>query len=539
LDKERGEVMVNLRQQGAVLRFLSASALLVATAFASVACEVEESDPEEQNVAETKTLFGDDRVADVLKGKLDKVPRNFQEFEKLFKVGRECKRTDSKEIFVVEEESSRASGTVEETKSLLPRAIVTGCNTGDTSDPNSVSNSFSLMAALFSSPDVPNAKKGDPMVFDRVEVMALDRKTGLYNFYVMTPSAKASDPGTLQRVQLRPDGKVYEITQVPGKKVSTKVNAEGACHNCHVNMGPLMNEMHEPWTNWVSTHKTLPESNLIGETASIVNEAVSVDGSHARSSLANDLEKIMTAAVRVWSEGSPSAAGSGFIQANIDGDQPQKVEGLLKSVFCETELQYASTADVAPVELFVDPGAVQGGSFPPPQAYATDRFPILMPVRSDMDKRIEIALIKKKVLTQNTTIAARLFDDKADVFSKLRCGLYPQVVSGLPTDPAKVDAHVRGVLRAAVTKSIPKGKRQDYAVALLKDGATPDAVKAARTAFLAEAKTAYDADVKKLQTKSGRDELKTRSQKRKDAARAMFNRDANPMPLLEDEVKGT
>ena len=29
--------------------------------------------------------------------------------------------------------------------------------------------SFSLMTALFSSPDVPGAKKGDPMVFDRVE----------------------------------------------------------------------------------------------------------------------------------------------------------------------------------------------------------------------------------------------------------------------------------------------------------------------------------------------------------------------------------
>lgn len=522
-----------------LLRFLGASTLLVASALTGFGCEVEESDPEEQNVAETKTLFGDDRVADLLKGKLDKVPRNFQEFEKLFGVGRSCKRTDSKEIYVVEEESSRASGTVEETSALLPRAIVTGCNTGDKSDPNSLVNSFNLMAALFSSPDVPNAKKGDPMVFDRVEVMALDRKTGLYNFYVMTPSARASDPGTLQRVQLRPDGKVYEITQVPGKKVATKVNAAGACHNCHVNMGPLMNEMHEPWTNWVSTHKTLPESDLSGETASIVNEAISSDGSHSRASLANDLEKVMTTAIRVWNEGTPSAAGSGFIQANIDGDQPQGVEGLLKSVFCETELQYASTADVAPVELFVDPGAVQGGSFPPPQAYATDRFPILMPVRSDMDKRIEIALIKKKVLTQNTTIAARLFDDKADIFSKVRCGLYPQVVSGLPTDVTKVDAHVRGALRAASTKSIPKGKRQDYAKVLLDDKSTPEAIKAARTAYLADVKTTYDADIKKLQTKSGRDELKTRSQKRKDAARAMFDRDANPMPVLADEVKGT
>lgn len=531
--------MASFRSSALVLPL--AVALAGAVSFAG--CDEDDTTVgDEQDVAETKELFGDDRVADVLKPDLSKVPRSFQEFEKLFGVGRSCKRTDSKEIYVVEESSTRATGEQQETDMLLPRSIVTGCNTGDIDNHGEpLYQSFSLMAALFSSPDVPNASKGDPMVFDRVEVMALDRKTGLYNFYVMTPSADPKAPGILQRVQLRPDNNVYVYTKDPKKKkVSSKKSADRMCNNCHVNMGPLMNEMHEPWTNWISTHKTLPESAsmLTGETKSIVSEAVSIDGSHGRLSLANDLEKTMTAAIRVWNEGDPAVAGSGFIQAMLDGDQPGGVVGLMDSVFCQSELQYASAFSTVPLELFVDPGATAGGNYQPPQAYSTDAFPILMPVRSDMDKRIETALIKKKVLSQKTTLAIRLVDDKNDVFSKTRCDMLGPVTLSMPTDPTKVDAHVRNFLRARVDSLFKPGTKRDYAKALLDDAATTDVVKAARTAYLASAATELSKDVAKLQTVAGRDELKTRSQARKDAARKMFARDANPMPVLSDEQKG-
>ena len=526
-------------------RLLSRAALATALGLAALGgagCEDETVTGDEQNVAETKGLFGDDRVADVLNGHLDKVPRSFQEFEKLFGVGRSCKRTDSKEIFVVEESSTRATGEQEVTDELLPRAIVTGCNTGE-GNPDGEPNyrSFSLMAALFSSPDVPNAGKGDPMVFDRVEVMALDRKTGLYNFYVMTPSADKKKAGILQRVQLRPDGEVYTITKDPTKtRTSTKKSADRLCNNCHANMGPLMNEMHEPWTTWVSTHKTLPEtaSKLSGETKSIVSEAISLDGSHSRTSLANDLEKTMTAAIRVWNEGQSSAAGSGFVQANLDGDQPQGVGGLLESVFCQTEVQYASAFTTVPVELFVDPGAVAGGNFQPPASYTAEPFPILMPVRSDMDKRIETALIKKKVLSQKTTIAVRLIDDKRDIFSNLRCKVLADVLPGLPEDATQVDAHVRSVLRNKKAELYRGPKLVAYAEALLKDDTTTDALKSARVGYLAEALASYNQDTAKLTTVAGRDQLKKRSQERKDGARAMFDRDANPMPQIHDEKLG-
>lgn len=537
---EDREVTAGAERTMKPFRFLAPVVLLSSLLAIAGGCEGEETG-DEQNVAETKELFGDDRVADVLKGHLDKVPRNFKEFEKLFKVGRHCARTDSKEIFVVEESSSRATGMQQETDQLLPRSIVTGCNTGAGNPEDEPSYmSYSLMAALFSSPDVDGAANGDPMVFDRVEVMALDRKTGLYNFYVMTPSSDPKKPGILQRVQLRPDGEVYTYTKDPTKKrLSTKKSADKLCNNCHVNMGPLMNEMHEPWTNWVSTHKTLPAgaSELSGETLSIVNESVAIDGSHSRLSLANDLEKTMTAAIRVWNEGSSAAPESGFIQANIDGDQPQGVDGLLESVFCETELQYATTFSTVPLELFVDPGAVAGGGFLPPQSYSSDKFPVLMPVRSDMDKRIETALIKKKVLQLRTVQGIRLVDDKNDVFSSARCGLYPTVLSGLPDDVTLIDAHVRKTVREKLDSLVPNGARRDYVKLLLADAAPAD-TKTARAAYLAQAKTALTADVAKLQTKAGRDELKTRSQARKDAAHAMFDREANPMPIVPAEIKG-
>lgn len=527
------------RASSSTLARFSAIALLAMTGALSGGCEEEEPIADEQDVAETKALFGDDRVADVLKSDLSKVPRNWKEFETLFGVGRACKRTDSKEIYVVEESSSRATGEQHETDQLLPRAVVTGCNTGELNTGNEpLYQSYSLMAALFSSPDVPGAADGDPMVFDRVEVMALDRKTGLYNFYVMTPSSDPKKPGILQRIQLRPDNTVYVYTKDPTKsRVSSKKSADRMCNNCHVRMGPIMNEMHEPWTNWISTHKTLPDaaSELTGETRSIVSEAVSIDGKHSRLSLANDLEKTMLAALRVWNEGSASVPGSGFVQATIDGDQPNGVAGLLSSVFCQTELQYVSAFGTVPLELFVDPGAVAGGNFQPPTSYSTDVFPLLMPVRSDMDERIETALIKKKVLGQKTAIAIRLIDDRADAFSMPRCNLLTDAVKDLPTDVTKVDAHLRSFLRGKLEQLYQAGARRDYAKALLDDSVLDP--KPARSTFLAAEQKVLTADAAKLQTAAGRAELKQRVQARKDAARAMFDREANPMPILHDEAK--
>src|SRR5262245_49001459 len=66
-----------------------------------------DTDSSEAAVTESDGLFGDDRVADALKDKLENIPKDYAAAEKLFGVGRACARKDSKEIFVVEEAQTR------------------------------------------------------------------------------------------------------------------------------------------------------------------------------------------------------------------------------------------------------------------------------------------------------------------------------------------------------------------------------------------------------------------------------------------------
>ncbi len=528
------------------LAFGLASAVLAA-AFAP-ACggtpDGEEATSEE-DIAEADGLFGDDRVADVLRKDLKKAPSSYQQAEVLFGMGRSCARTDSKEIFVVEEAQTRGNAGTSKTGTILPRAVITGCNTPDRVAPPEVYDpqwgSYSLMMALFSDPSSEAAKKGDTLVFDRVEVMALDRRTGLYNFYVFLPGPDPKGPGIMQRVRLMPDNSVLVYEKKPtSKRVSKAPSTENRqCNDCHVNMGPLMNEMTEPWTNWVSTHKLLPvDANISGDTKSIVGEAASLDKSHARLSFANDLEKIMVAGMAAWNEGLPKqdgtvVTGTGFVQANIDGDQPKRVGGLLKSLFCETELRYASGTETVPVEVFADP-YVFGSQLVKPASYSLDVFPMMMPVRSEMDKRIERGLMKKNVVSFATITAIRLFDEKNDIFSGIRCGIYPKVLDKLPAAVDKVDAHLRTVLRGQVEALIPAGPRREYARVLLDDTAK-DKVSGARSAYLAEAVPRIKTEMGKVQTPAGRSELKKRSSERKALAEKMFPGTRVPLPLLPPE----
>jgi hypothetical protein len=480
--------------------------VLATAALAACAANADDSAASTDAFTETDGIFGDDRVADALRGHLDRIPTTYAEAEALFGVGRKCARTDMNEIFVVEEAQTRNHGTVERSDHLMPRAVISGCNTpehamAEANDPSS--GSFSLFVALFSDENVTN---GDPMVVDHVETIALDRKTGLYNFYVF-------EGGSMQRVRLMPNNDVTTWTLAAGATTSTPATtADRKCNNCHVNMGPLMNEMHEPWTNWVSTRKTLPaEANLTGETKSIVSHP----------SFANELEKVMQAGIRVWVEGLPNVPGSGFAQQNIDKNQPKGTAGLLKSVFCQTELQYQSAFDVAPLELFVDPGAAQGAGLIPPIASST-QFPILMPIRSEMDHRIEIGLMKKHVIGPTTALAVRLFDEQNDIFSETRCDLLAKVTT---VD----DATIRTMLRDALAK-IPAGPRHDYAHALLTDGTDPST---ARAAYLADLEPRLAQAEGQLQTADGLVALKQISNAKKDAAVQMFSDpNFNPRPVL-------
>lgn len=509
-------------------------ALFVSVLVACGSSSDEQAEPEtgdELDVAESQALFGDDRVAAVLKTKPTAAPKTFAELEKLFGIGRACSRTDSKEIYVVEEAATRIDGTSTKASMILPRAVVTGCNKNP-SDPNS-KDSFSLMAALISDPDAPGAAKGDAMVLDqRLEVMALDQKTGLYNFYVFGADA----PGSIKRVQRKPDGSVVEYAKLPKKKLVTQKSGEG-CFTCHANGGPLMNEITEPWTNWVSTRKELPkEAVLSGETKAIVSEAKSLDGSSTRSSFANQLEKTIESGIAVWVEGDPAVPESGHGQETLAGFQPGGVKLLLKSAFCQTELNYKTAFDTMPVELFAEPDVVKAAGVAAVAVNASDVFPTLMPVRSEMDRRIQIFLQKKGFLTAPAAQAIRLVDDRNDVFSSARCGLWDLVVAKLPATPAPadVDKAVRAVLSQKADALVTEKTQNAYLKALAAATATSDpAVASARTAYFAVVKKRIEDEAKLLGTAAGRQTLKDRVAARKVAAAAMFPGNVSPLPLLE------
>ena len=504
----------------------------------------------EDAVTSEGDFYGNDRVAAILKGHPELIPATFDAYEKTFGVGRSCARKDSKEMFVVEESQTRLAGVKElheitKTK-LMPRAVISGCNTGDLSDPASAKNSYSLFAALISDPDTHDTAKGDTMRMWPVEVIALDNTTGLYNFYVFEPAVSPSDPeavlppnsvGRVTRVYRAKEtreGKagfgefnVFEKRLEASKPVSVEMQPIGGgnrCFNCHVNGAPLMNEMRDPWTNWVSFKKTLPAAQLFGPTQEIVSQAVP-NASAGTSSLANDLEPIMRTAIQSYVFGTTKT--NGWANMTLNGGLPGGVSKMLESVFCETELNYASASQSLPLELWVDPDAAGPAGITPPPSFGDDKTPFEMPIRSTRDQQTESWLIQKKFLTPSTVMAVRLLDDENDIFSAARCDLLPEITKGLGTDPASVEERVRTALTAKVDSlafKTTQPKRHAYLKALLTVGIRRDV---AQREYLAELVTRFNAADKTDKP------VKAKETFRKARARAKFNNRSTPLPVLE------
>jgi hypothetical protein len=509
----------------------------VAAAALSAACGAadDEATGDEDLNARSGGMFGNDRVGQALAKDPSKAPRSFEEYEALFKVGRKCARADSKEIFIVEESTSRSTGEQQTTQRPLPRAVITGCNL-DPQNPEAAKTSFSLMAALVSTTDpqfAPNAAKGDTVVMTPLEVMALDDKSGLYNFYKFFDNGKGKAP-TILRVERAADGTVFDNILEPGKKpVRQPAMRDGAptgrCFDCHVSGGPLMNEIHDPWTNWVSFRQNhVDTKKLSGQTLELVNEAVP-NSSTGRSSLAKQLEDSLMAGMRAYINGPAGSQDGGYGRALLSGRAPGGVKQALRSVFCQTDVNYTSALDTVPFELFFDPTLAAGAGLQKMPVDAADPFPHLLPTRSEMDKRIEVFLIKSGVVSARTTLAARLFDEQRDAFSETRCKLLDEVGKGLPAAPAEVDAHVRKVL-AKAAGALPAGARKTYMQKLLDPGVTDEALAPARDAYGADLTKRYEAATKQLATSSGRTKLKGVELGLKRAAIRQFPGRSNPLP---------
>ena len=210
------------------------------------------------------------------------------------------------------------------------------------------------------------------------------------------------------------------------------------------------------------------------------------------------------------------------------------MDALLNSVFCQSTVNYASAFDTVPLGLFVDGSAASLAALQAPIGVGEASSWTLLPVRADVDLRIELYLEKTKLLRPDTVMAVRLLDDTHDVFSAKRCGVRPVVSARLSTGglAMSVDDAVRAAVLDASTSDATLGAPQkDYIHALVDPSTSPDIRDQTESAYIADLTARLAAEAAKLQTDDGRQELHQRWLDRQASARALFTTTANPLPI--------
>jgi hypothetical protein len=495
---------------------------------AAASANLDTQDPATE-LAELDKVLGNDRVGRAFHANVASISSKLPDVENLFGIGRACNNPASKEIFIVEEKSTRFGGRQQDTLDLLPRAVIGGCNQNPLV--SSHLGSFELMVAAVSDKSYP---LDDPFSIEPVEAMALDETTGLFNFYIIErpEPLHPHDRATVTRFERRADGQIMRLQKVANRPATIEVSSNRRCFDCHVNGGPVMNELTQPWSGWVSSAGLYSRPSVSGTTRELVSEARPFNREHNRSSLANDLEKITREAIQTWIEGLPTRPGSGLGPQTLSGAQPGGASALLKSVFCQTELNFASAFDTVPLPMFVDEFVGNFAALEPPiNSIQNPHFPVRLPVRSEVDKRIEVFLQKKGLITPDTVLAARLVDDEHDVFSTKRCGLYPAVVSAI-AGGATPEAASRAAIATSLTAGNPT-PREKLIAAILDPNTTDDARSKAESDYIADLTTRYQADIAKVESPEGLKELDDRLAERQRAAFDMFPSTANVLPRLE------
>jgi hypothetical protein len=309
------------------------------------------------------------------------------------------------------------------------------------------------MLALISHPDAPAAAAGDSILQDDMELMALDRTTGLYNYYVFRPAPPATNGaralhGTVERVVLEADGTVTERQKRPGEKAIQRVADSPRCFACHVLGAPVMNELSDGWDDWISPRKTRAVSvPLSGTTSELVGESTG-DNPTGRSSFAGSLEVTVRDALRAL--GAGASTGSGLVSWLAASPWGRGV--LDNALFCQSTVQVLSAEEAVPLEVYIDPWTVRNTRIVRPiRTPGTERAPLRFPVRAQLDVALEEALVARGVLSPEAALALRLVDPVHDVFSAVRCGAKAHLDGSLDASLATLDGRVRAAVEMALT----------------------------------------------------------------------------------------
>jgi hypothetical protein len=457
-------------------------------------------------------VFGNDRIGRMLSTHIENIPSDYVGLEKLFQVGRACGRADGKkEIFIVEEPTRGAGpGSVK-----LPRAVISGCNKGNTADPASVRESYSLFLSLISDPGTPGADQGDTMSVTPQEVMAYDDTTGLFNFYRFTETG-TDKPGSVTRFWRDKDDRVMMRTLLGGSSQPSDVqpSPNRACFRCHVDGAPIMNELSEPWTNWISPKKTLSTDGMSGLTKDLVQSA----------SLADQLEGIIRAATQQYVQGNDAATG--WLNRTRDGKLVGGIAKMLRPLFCEAELNYLSADSTRgiPVQVFFDPSVVSQSDIQFPEAPAGGvPSPFLFPIRAVYDESVQSTLVDAGYIGFDVAVAIRLLDDQNDIFSPQRCGVFDDVQRALASAGVKPEpATVAALIKKVVADKAPTMNLTPATLAYVKARLAEGDHDAELDAYDTELLTRFDKLDKQIAPKEAR---------RKDLAHAMFPGDSSDSPL--------
>lgn len=450
-------------------------------------------------------LFGNDALGTAYDASRS-LPADFAALETWLQLGRACTDPVTKRIYVIEERQTRPDGVVVATSEVVPRVVIAGCAGGPLSRAE-------VMVALISDAH----SDSDPLRVEHVELIALDAVTGLFNFYQFFFDA----PTRVERVLVLPNGQVEERLW-DGEKYTSKFDTSRQCFACHVNGGPIMNELSSPWLGWVSEARAQPLRAYTGVSAELVREAdLSDDG---RGSLAYDLERGVRAGIERFVSGAGDAA-PGFARSVADGQLPGGAQRLLASVFCETELNYQPF----PLALLVDPQATDGANVTAPRAPAAAALPRLIPTRSHFDRVVEQWLVGQGYLRPETVLAVRLFDHQHDIFSERRCALLNALQASLPKNPSALDQQVCDLLLAEMGAFAPSPHRA-YATSLCSPESSDETRAQLRALHQASVVDELVRMKQSLTTDAGRQQIEQRAGKRVERAQALFPGAATPLP---------
>jgi len=276
-----------------------------------------------------------------------------------------------------------------------------------------------------------------------VEMMALDRNTGLYDYWVFNGNRFTFQGNSLQAA---------------ANTIS--------CGGCHRDGGVLMKELDEPWIHWESDGNLLPGADALF-TAHGPMFGIRGDG--------RELEKLVR-------QGNDAA-----LAARIEQQRNPKVgtvQALLRPLFCaeQINLDTAGTAlesavNEIPADALVDPrfGVARGvaidaaeyeaaiaaaGQTVPGIAGRTDtEFKMVFPERAGFDVAYVEALVTSGIVDEDFALDVLAVDFTRPLFSDARCDLLAMAPSYGTPAPDASDAKI-------VAEATPTALREAFVASL-------------------------------------------------------------------------